>query len=352
MSLHLRSAATVVLVSVLALAGCASPAPISPSNDSPDEFPVTISHAHGETTILAAPERVVVQGSSAEDAVAALGVVPVAVPHEYGTTDGYTEWFTDYVTGELGADLPPVLTADGDGSYDPEEVLSYAPDVIFAPYSGMTEAEYKQFSDIAPTIPYAQTPWTYGGWSDVVQLAGTVLGRSDRARELIAQTTDTISAAADDHPQLAGRSFIFGEWVEDGMTDLAVYSPEDPRTNLLRGFGMIDAPSVNEAVGTFADQYYGYVSLENVDTLSTDVYVGWANSPEKIDQTLANPLMARWAPIAEGRYFYVQDPPLLAAITVPSVLSVPWAIDQGLLDDLSSAVAGTPAVRAASGSAE
>ncbi|WGH88860.1 ABC transporter substrate-binding protein [Auritidibacter ignavus] len=114
----------------------------------------------------------VVLGGSAEDAVAALGVVPVAVPEEYGTPDGYTDWFRKHVTVELGAELPPVLSPGKDGVYDPEEILSYAPDLIFAPYSGITESDYQQLSDIAPTIAYAHTPWTYGSWSDIVELAG------------------------------------------------------------------------------------------------------------------------------------------------------------------------------------
>ncbi|MEH0059503.1 ABC transporter substrate-binding protein [Auritidibacter ignavus] len=163
----------VVLALALSLTVCGSSADDRPtSGEQPGGFPISVTHAHGQTSIPSTPERVVVLGGSAEDAVAALGVVPVAVPEEYGTPDGYTDWFRKHVTVELGAELPPVLSPGKDGVYDPEEILSYAPDLIFAPYSGITESDYQQLSDIAPTIAYAHTPWTYGSWSDIVELAG------------------------------------------------------------------------------------------------------------------------------------------------------------------------------------
>ncbi|MBG9243999.1 ABC transporter substrate-binding protein [Corynebacterium belfantii] len=336
----------VVLALALSLTACGSSADDRPaSGQQPGGFPISVTHAHGETVIPSTPERVVVLGGSAEDAVAALGVVPVAVPEEYGTPDGYTDWFREHVTVELGAELPPVLSPGKDGVYDPEEILSYAPDLIFAPYSGITEAEYQQLSDIAPTIAYARTPWTYGSWSDIVELAGTALGRSDQAAELISRTQAAVDSARDAHAQLEGRSFIFGEWLEDGSSDLAVYSPDDPRPTLLREFGMTDDPSVAQEVGSFGEDYYGSVSLERLDALTTDVFIGWSNSREKIAQTLAHPLMSRWAPIAEGRYYYLEDPELLIAVTTPSVLSVPWAIQHGFLDDITSALEADAMVR-------
>jgi ABC-type Fe3+-hydroxamate transport system substrate-binding protein len=42
-------------------------------------FPVTIEHKYGETTIEAAPERVVSVGFADQDPLLALGIVPVAI---------------------------------------------------------------------------------------------------------------------------------------------------------------------------------------------------------------------------------------------------------------------------------
>lgn len=154
----------VALAAAMFLTACASPTDAPVSAQPWDGFSTTVAHAHDETSIPSAPERVVILGAAAEDAVAALGVVPVVVPEEYGTPDGYTDWFHKHVTVELGAEPPPVLSPARDGVYDPEKILSYAPDLIFAPYSGISETEYEQLSDIAPTIAYARTPWTYGSY--------------------------------------------------------------------------------------------------------------------------------------------------------------------------------------------
>lgn len=82
----------------LVAAACGSPAPVAtPASDTQaapaataaetateGSFPVTIEHKHGSTTILQAPERVVLVGLNEQDAMLALGVVPVASSEWYG----------------------------------------------------------------------------------------------------------------------------------------------------------------------------------------------------------------------------------------------------------------------------
>src|SRR5687768_3764416 len=78
-------------------------------------FPVTIKHAHGETTVATAPTRVATLGWSDQDAVLSLGVVPVASTKiTYGgNAAGSTEWFDAKLT-ELGG-TAPVRYRDADG---------------------------------------------------------------------------------------------------------------------------------------------------------------------------------------------------------------------------------------------
>ena len=73
-------------------------------------FPVTIDHKYGSTTIEAEPKRVVVVGLREQDALLALGVVPVATTEWYGKHPGAIfPWAKD----ELGdAKVPTVLTTD------------------------------------------------------------------------------------------------------------------------------------------------------------------------------------------------------------------------------------------------
>src|SRR5215217_4132768 len=63
------------------------------------EFPVTIKHAFGETVIPAKPLRIVTWGWATQDAVLALGEVPVGIPHfAYGGDEnGALGWDKDAV---------------------------------------------------------------------------------------------------------------------------------------------------------------------------------------------------------------------------------------------------------------
>ena len=54
----------------------------------PAALPVTIEHRYGSTTIEDAPERVVVAGLREQDALLALGIVPVATTEWYGDHPG------------------------------------------------------------------------------------------------------------------------------------------------------------------------------------------------------------------------------------------------------------------------
>ena len=58
-------------------------------------FPVTIKHAYGETTVPAKPLRIVTWGWSTQDAVIALGEVPVGIPF-FGYGGDIVEYFTRY----------------------------------------------------------------------------------------------------------------------------------------------------------------------------------------------------------------------------------------------------------------
>lgn len=75
----------------------------------------------------------------------ALGVLPVAVPDETwaGDEDGYPPWFREAVQ-DLDAELPVRLNASETGELDFEQILDLAPDLILAPYSGISEADYER----------------------------------------------------------------------------------------------------------------------------------------------------------------------------------------------------------------
>lgn len=307
-------------------------------------FPVTIDHAHGATTIESKPERIVTLGWMTEDVVAALGVVPVGVPTNYAGEDGYSEWFSDYVTDDLGAELPEIIGIDGEGEFDLEQILALEPDLILAPHSGITEVQYERMSEIAPTITYSATPWLSAPWQDFTLDIGRALGETERAEELVAESEELIADAAAEHPELQGTSFIYGVTLWEGETELGVYVSDDPRVQFLHGFGLVNSPSL-EAATANAEEFAGGVSLEELDTLDADVFVAWEGGSGRTQATLEDPLVSRWAPIAGGNYYFMNDKGFAMATSAPTVLSIPWVLEQGFLDDLSNAVAGGSVIR-------
>src|SRR5918998_3590488 len=83
-----RLAPLLLALFALALAGCGSDEETSTPSSAGESsaFPVTVEHKFGETTIEAEPKRIVVVGLREQDALLALGIVPV----------GTTEWFGEH----------------------------------------------------------------------------------------------------------------------------------------------------------------------------------------------------------------------------------------------------------------
>ena len=135
-------AALVAALTVASLASCgteAEPTATTESSSAPTaQFPVTIKHAFGETTIEAQPERVATVSWANHEVPIALGVIPVGMSKAtWGDddNDGVLPWVEEKLT-ELGAETP-VLFDETDG-IDFEAVADTQPDVILASYSGLT----------------------------------------------------------------------------------------------------------------------------------------------------------------------------------------------------------------------
>jgi iron complex transport system substrate-binding protein len=84
------------------------------------QFPVTIKHAFGETTIDKQPQRVATVSWVNDDVAIALGVVPVGVPKtEWGGNDkGSTPWkdaALEKLGASFGSEKAPVQYSEADG---------------------------------------------------------------------------------------------------------------------------------------------------------------------------------------------------------------------------------------------
>lgn len=200
------------------------------AGDTASDFPVTIEHRYGATTIESEPQRVVTVGLVEQDALLALGVVPVAT----------TEWFGEYpgaiwpwAQDELGANAPPEVLTDTDGIQF-ERVAALQPDLILGLYAGLSEEDYRTLSQIAPTVAQPPDAIDYGvSWQEVTRTIGAAVGRAQQAEELVTGIERRFEEIRTANPAFAGATGLAvttweGYWV---------YGAEDPRGRLLRDLG-------------------------------------------------------------------------------------------------------------------
>ncbi|MFG2672230.1 iron-siderophore ABC transporter substrate-binding protein [Streptomyces sp. NPDC048445] len=334
-----------MLAAVVVLAGCGSggsgpdTAEAKPGSAS-GAFPVSIKHGHGTTTIKAKPKRVVAVSWMSLDVVAALGTVPVGVDKQWGgDKQGYTPWFRGTVE-KLGGPLPETLNYGDAGEIDFEQILSLKPDLIVGLYSGISDVDYKRLSGIAPTIPYLNKPWDGGTWQEMTRTIGKAMGETKKAESLVTDVRGRLTAVTEEHPEFKGRTFTYGVALTPGSTEVGLYLNYDARVRLLTEMGFRNTPSMKAIASTAkGTNWYGGVSLEKLDTIDADIFVGWANGADEVPYSLKDPLFSRWKPIAGKNYAFVQDPAMGMATSGPSVLSIPWALKR-YVPMLADAVAG------------
>ncbi|UYO00007.1 MAG: ABC transporter substrate-binding protein [Devosia sp.] len=275
-----------------------------------DTFPVTIEHALGTTTIEAKPERVVTWGWSAQDVVIDLGIAPVGMPFfAYGGgDDGVLPW-TEAAIAERGFSMPTVLPNVTEPPL--EAIAALAPDVIIAPYSGLTPEEYEVLSNIAPVVAYPGKAW-FASWQDVVTLTGAALGLSEEAAGLIAQTEGELKAEVAKYPEAEGA--VFANIVNRSDGQVAVRLAGDPRVQLFADVGLVPAPVPDNITPNDTGISY-FVSYENFDRIPADLLVSFFNDQKSADDFFGLDLIGLSPLVAKGAYTNLVGEELTMAVS-------------------------------------
>jgi len=142
------------------------------------EFPRTVRHAMGETTLEARPQRVVVLDSTELNAVVEMGVIPV----------GYAETAAGTLPDYLSDALADATKVGSISEPDLEAIAALQPDLILS-NKGRHEALYGQLSAIAPTV-YAPS----GGisWRQAFELYAVTVGAEEEAAATVAEYEDRV----------------------------------------------------------------------------------------------------------------------------------------------------------------
>ncbi|WP_125777071.1 iron-siderophore ABC transporter substrate-binding protein [Antribacter gilvus] len=339
----LTAVAGLVAATALALAGCASPDDSATEASSPaaggatDEFPVTIEHAFGETVVEAEPERVATWGWGSTEAAVAVGVFPVAVAEQVWTVgEGNLLPWVEAAYDEAGVEHPVVLTDDGE-SVPYEEFVEAAPDLIVAPYSGITEEQYDLLSEIAPVVVYPEAAWTTP-WDETISITAESLGRTAAGEQVLADVDEFTDGIAEEHPEFEGKTIAaIVDSPSEGL--VYVYTSADPRAGFLEALGFTTAPSVDE-LDTSDGGFFYTLSYEELDKLESDVVVAYTYTEEEAAALPTRKELQAVPAFAAGKVAQVVGQVNVSSVSPPTALSYDWPDGIAkLAEDLSAVVA-------------
>ncbi|GAA0946122.1 iron-siderophore ABC transporter substrate-binding protein [Pseudonocardia zijingensis] len=280
---------------------------------------VTVEHAFGTTEITGTPQRVVSLGYTDQDAILALGVVPVAIREFTGNRPSATwPWASDRLQGQQ----PQVLVGE---EINAETVAALQPDLIVAVSAGLDQQEYDTFSRVAPTIahPAGVNPFQIA-WQDSTRLIATALGRTAEAERVIGDLEARFEEVRAQYPQFAGRRAAIAASSATN-TSYFVWTSEDNRGRFLTSLGFTVPATFDELAG---DNFYADISNERLGLLDENDVVGWLEIPGNENAALeAQPGYPALRVGRENRVVQLTEEQGVA-LTFSSVLSLPALLDE------------------------
>lgn len=332
----------ILLIIMMIISACGATAATEEAATDPAStdaaFPVTIEHKYGSTTLNEKPERIVLVGLTEQDALLALGEVPVATREWYGERPGAIfEWAQD----KLGdAQVPEVLPSV---ELNFEQIAALQPDVIVGLYSALTAEEYDTLSKIAPTVAQPGEYVDYGiPWQELTRKVGLVVGKSAEAEKLVADVEAQFKTVREQNPEFAeATGVVASTW---GFPDTYyAYHSQDPRNRFLTALGFVIPAEVDQMA---QDTFGASISRERLDIVDVDALV-WITFSDEENETIKNdPLYQNLKAREEGRDIFISPTdPLYDALNFNTVLSLPFTLDN-LVPQLAAAVDGDPTTNA------
>ncbi|MTD55770.1 iron-siderophore ABC transporter substrate-binding protein [Amycolatopsis pithecellobii] len=323
-----------VLVSaLLAVTACGGDETTSQAGAAGGAYPVTIAHKYGSTTINAVPKRVVTVGLTDQDALLALGVVPVGTTEWLGHFPGAIgPWAQD----ELGSAAKPEVLSTTDG-LQYEKIAALRPDLILGLYSALTQDQYDTLSKIAPTVAQPKEFNDYGiPWQESTRTVGRILGKSADADRLVSDVEDRFTKARSDNRQFTGATAAIATTYQGYF----VYGSEDPRSRVLTSLGFTLPADLDQVIGT---RFGANLSAERTDLLNVKALVWLTSAADGRKALEADKLYSGLDVAKQKREVFIPDNTDLGnAMSFVSVLSLPSLLDQ-LVPQLAAAVDGNPA---------
>ena len=297
-ALALATAAALTLGACGSAAGAEAP---QESTGLPGEWPRTIVHEAGETTVDAKPENIVSTTLSVTGTLLAIDA-PVAAtaytPAQGGTADE-TGFFTQWADVAVERSVEPLYPI---GEFDLEAVIAQDPDLIVVSTSGNDSVldQYETLSGIAPTIVV-----NYGdqSWQDLAKELGEATGREQEAADVVEKFDAKVAETAE---KLA---------IEDGATaSIVSYNPgkpspvgksTGPHAQLLQALGFsIAEPDEQYDTSAQKREDFSFSSYEGLAESATGSYTFLISADDrKAEAFTADPTLANVPGVVNGKVY-------------------------------------------------
>jgi iron complex transport system substrate-binding protein len=316
------SAATTAATATTAASTTAAATGVGSEGSERGEWPVTIEHRFGSTTLEERPERIVTLDLQWTDAVLALGETPVGYVHDdLAGPSGTFPW-----QGELLADVTAIEAGD---ALPLERIAELRPDLILVGYYGVEEDRFDDLAAIAPTIGLLGEK-DVDAWQDQIEVVGKLLGKTDAAAAKVKEVAADVTAVASELPGLQGKTFAMANFVP-GDSIYVVANPQDGSNVLFGDLGL----EIDPGILALADGVSGraQLSLEQADLLASDLLVLFTNGADPNDLVGYGQL-----PAVQNGSVAVLDYVGVVGLNTPTPLSIAYSLD--LITPALEAVAG------------
>ncbi|CAM5487067.1 hypothetical protein SCALM49S_06777 [Streptomyces californicus] len=328
---HTIAATATTVALAVALVGCSSDGDekdgAKDSAKSGGAFPVSIKSSLGTAKIEEKPERIVTLGQGSAETAIALGETPVGIEsYPWGSDkSGYLPWIDEAVK-KSGDKLPKQFT--GGEEIDFEAITELEPDVILAPWSGITQKQYDVLKDIAPTVAYPDQAWSTD-WDQQIDIIGKALGRTEDTDGLKTKIEKQLADAAATRPNY--KDVTFSYIYNSGPGTLGVFKPEEQRVKMVSSLGLKVDPVVHTAsrrrpAPTRPSSAWRTPRSSRTATSSSRS----TRTRRTARRSRAKKLYAAIPAIKKGAVVASNDNSFVTASSIINPLTVPWTIERYL----------------------
>jgi len=251
----------------------------------------TVRHAAGATEVPASPRRAVVLDNMVLDNMLALGEKPLAyATNDVYRNDGFAAYLGDRVEG-----IEPIRGEQ----YQPdlEAIAAKEPDLIVGSI-GPHEEIYDMLSEVAPTVLLEAGQ---EDWKGDLRLVGRMLGRGERAEELLRGYERRVQQLRD---RLGDPGAVEVSLAYPTPQELRIYLPRSYAGQVLGDVGLSRPPAQRELVPETAFHVWVGLSPERLPVADGDVILlmtfGSAEDEASISAVQSNPLWGRLGAVRRG----------------------------------------------------